>query len=47
MRTSLTVMLQLLKFGHMITSTTKFERGDKFFGDVKERNCDVITLFSK
>ena len=47
MRASLIEMLQLLKFGHMIISTSKLGSDDSFIGDVKDRNYDVLTLFSK
>ena len=40
-------MLQLSNFGHMTTSIISFESRDNFFGDVMDRNYDVITFFSK
>ena len=41
-------MLELPNFGHMDTSTIKFEsRGKNFVGDVIDRTYDVITFISK
>ena len=40
MKTSLREMLELPKFGHMITSTTHLESRDKnFVNGVMDRNC--------
>ena len=47
MITSSTEMLELPNFGHMTTSTIWFESLDKFFGDVIDRNYDVITFISR
>ena len=41
-------MLELPNFGHMNTSTVKYESRDKnFVGDVTDRTYDVITFISK
>ena len=47
MITSLMEMLELPNFGHMTTSTKKFEHVIKFFSDVMDRKFDVITFISK
>ena len=38
-------MLELSNFGHM-TSTISFESHENIFGDVMDRNYDVITFTS-
>ena len=41
-------MLELSNFGCMTTSAIQFESRDKkIFGDVMDRNDDVIKVFSK
>ena len=47
MITSFMKILELPNFGHMNTSSIEFESHDKIlFGDVTDRNNDVITFFS-
>ena len=47
MVTSLIEMLELPNFGHMVTSTIKFELHEDYVGDIMGKSFDVIAFVSK
>ena len=47
MKTFLTERLELRNFGYLTKFTLLFESHGNFFGDVMDRNYDVITFFQK
>ena len=47
MVTSLIQMLELPNFGHMVTSTIKFELREDYVGDIMGKSFDVIAFVSK
>ena len=47
MVTSLIEMLESPNFGHMVTSTIKFELREDYVGDIMGKSFDVIAFASK